>query len=596
MHRASREFQSASRPVLTGRQAGIALLALLALLGLLVGMFVFGLGGNMAQRNAENQRSADALAQAKEALISYAARYPDDVAKSDQPFGQLPCPDVDGGSAEGVAELNCGLKDRTAIGRLPWKTLGLPPLRDSAAECLWYAVSGTFKYNPKSDLMNWDTQGQIEAVAADGTTLVAGATPMTRAAAIVFAPGPILAGQDRSPAGSPAPTVCGGNYTASNYLDTDAGSGISNSVVSSTPFGLTRFITASDSDRTAPTNDLFNDRFLVITPEEIFARRAQLRSDFLKPLLDPATGVLRRAADCIAEYGKRNTIPTNSKALPWAAPLAISDTTSPFTFFGDATNYRDQSDLLSGRLPYRVPNSDATTTNSMVTTNSGTLLQSSVCAGVGWDTKTDNYWEAWKDHFFYAIADAHKPTSPSALVTQLVPCSDPSAKCLLVDGAGPFAAVLLFAMDRQAGQNRVTNLDYSSTDKGNPANYLAGVNLAAILENNKANAAWGVFTKTGVNDALVCILPDLSVDPTCSNVSACTLDANILLSYRDGMTNKNNCKVGKKARPECTSAVDRLTTNNCSCKKPAGDYIKKPCIDNLGGGKCVNAITALDAC
>lgn len=557
------------------------MLSVLALLGLLAGMFVIGLAGTMAQRNAAKQHSADALAQAKEALISYAARYPEEVSIT-QPFGQLPCPDADGGNAEGVTELNCGLKDRTAIGRLPWKTLGLPPLRDSASECLWYAVSGTFKYNPKSDLMNWDTQGQIEAAAADGTTLVTGAAPMTRAAAIVFAPGTILAGQDRSLTGTPAPTVCGGNYTASNYLDTDVASGIINSVISSTQFGLTRFIAAQDSDRTAPTNDLFNDRFVVVTPEEVFARRAQLRSDFLTPLLDPTTGLLRKAADCIAKYGMNNS-PANRKALPWAAPLALSR-------YEDKSYYADQSNLLSGRFPYTVPVSRTATNNTLVPI-AGTLLLSSVC-GSGWDTKTANYWEAWKDHFFYAIADAYKPGNAQS--EGPTPCNIPG-KCLrLDDGSGPFAAVLLFAMDRQAGQSRVTNLDYSSTDKGNPANYLEGANLAAIQQNNAANAAWGVFTKTGVNDALMCIRPDLSVDPTCANTSACTLDADILLSYRSGTT--NDCKVGKKARPECESAVDRLKANNCGCKKQGQDYIKKPCIDKLDSAKCVNAISALEAC
>ncbi len=36
------------------------------------------------------------------------------------------------------------------IGRLPWRTLGLEPLRDGNGECLWYAVSGSHQRHPAS--------------------------------------------------------------------------------------------------------------------------------------------------------------------------------------------------------------------------------------------------------------------------------------------------------------------------------------------------------------------------------------------------------------------------------------------------------------
>src|SRR5882672_3976399 len=122
-------------PHSANRQRGIALLIVLALLVLLVGTVMVGFTGDLARQNRKQQQTTDALAMAKEALIGYAAKDPN------QP-GVLPCPDSDN---DGSADSPCGATGVTAIGRLPWKTLGLPDVRDGAGECLWYAVSANFK-------------------------------------------------------------------------------------------------------------------------------------------------------------------------------------------------------------------------------------------------------------------------------------------------------------------------------------------------------------------------------------------------------------------------------------------------------------------
>ncbi len=85
--------------------------------------------------------------------------------------GYLPCPDYGGGNPEGSAEPICGSQDVSVIGRLPWVTLDVSTLRDGDGECLWYAVSGTYKNNPKTGLMNWDTNGQFQVYSPDGTQL-----------------------------------------------------------------------------------------------------------------------------------------------------------------------------------------------------------------------------------------------------------------------------------------------------------------------------------------------------------------------------------------------------------------------------------------
>ena len=68
-------------------------------------------------------------------------------ARSTRAWGGLPSvPDLD----ERWAEATCGslagnVGQDQRLGRLPWKTLGLPDLRDGYAERLWYAVSTRYK-------------------------------------------------------------------------------------------------------------------------------------------------------------------------------------------------------------------------------------------------------------------------------------------------------------------------------------------------------------------------------------------------------------------------------------------------------------------
>ena len=137
------------------RQRGAAVLVLMLILGLIAAFFAINTF-NRSSLNERNRIAANTLAQAKEALIGYAATYRD--GHTDQAFGFLPCPDT---NTDGSPELSCGDRDASRLGRLPWKTLGLPALRDNAGECLWYAISGHAKYNPKTLALNWDTTGQF---------------------------------------------------------------------------------------------------------------------------------------------------------------------------------------------------------------------------------------------------------------------------------------------------------------------------------------------------------------------------------------------------------------------------------------------------
>ncbi len=88
---------------------------------------------------SERVHNARILQEAKSALIGYVAHRAAMTTENDP--GRLPCPEAAGNigtTNEGIAAGNCTLP---AIGRLPWRTLGLDKWRDIAGEPLWYVVS-----------------------------------------------------------------------------------------------------------------------------------------------------------------------------------------------------------------------------------------------------------------------------------------------------------------------------------------------------------------------------------------------------------------------------------------------------------------------
>ena len=192
------------------------------------------------------QQTQEALVQAREALVGYALTYPD--KKIDRMYGYLPMPDI--GKRGTTQDENCkDASDRplegcqappspsginkvdgnylpTLVGRFPWRTLGMSPLRDGNSECLWLIISSLALNGNATETsypFNWDTLGFLDLQVANGgselQSLIAN-RPHDRPWAIVYAPGPILPGQDRSKkANDDDVTECGGNYDARNYLD-----------------------------------------------------------------------------------------------------------------------------------------------------------------------------------------------------------------------------------------------------------------------------------------------------------------------------------------------------------------------------------------
>ena len=255
------------RPLAATRARGAALIILMSLLAMGVLYFVtLQLEAvSVYQKEALKGGGGDSLVQAREALLGHAATYRDDPAHATEVFGYLPCPDTTG---DGESDPPCGAAGEASIGLLPFKTLGLPDLRDSTGACLWYAVAGSFKNLPKATatVMNWDTQGQFRVRDAGNTTIVAPDDAQGGAAAIVFAAGPPLPGQNR---GIFAAEPCRTDPSqVSAHLDG------SYNFASGATIALIQGPVADGSG-----NATNNDRLAWVTPKEIFDR-VKGRSDF----------------------------------------------------------------------------------------------------------------------------------------------------------------------------------------------------------------------------------------------------------------------------------------------------------------------------
>ena len=259
-------------------QRGQAMLLTVLLVGVGVSAIIFNFvtpGRDQARRDAT---TSAAMADAKAALIGFAA------ANQTRP-GLLPCPDTNN---DGLAEAYVADECPSYTGRLPWRTLGLPDLRDGAGERLWYAVTRDFARNQtgcipaSSCALNPDTPGQFT---------ITGSFSAAGVIALVFSPGEVLGTQDRSAANID---------TITHYLDGDNNNG-------------------DNTFTTALPGTAFNDRILTITNDNLF-QVVNIR-------------VAKQAIAAIATYVAAN------KKYPYA------------NAYGSADPYDCSAGLYRGRLP-----------------------------------------------------------------------------------------------------------------------------------------------------------------------------------------------------------------------------------------------------
>jgi type II secretory pathway pseudopilin PulG len=444
-------------------------------------ILVTKLSGNSG-RSISAATTQVAMATARNALLDYATSYPDLVPGESI---QLPCPDIDAGGAtlDGEAHrLNCGAPGETVIGRFPWKSLGIPAQRDGAGECLWYVVSGEYKSaaTAKSEMINPDSNGQLQLFQSESGSLIEGATPSTRAVAMIFAPQKALSGQIRQSVTQPG-QQCSDDFSAASFLDSDAGTGISNAVV--TPgVGIDQFIRSIGAEGTT------NDHVVTIRRDEL-ADLAYGRHDFETRMRSATESI----AKCIAAYGASNPGGPDDRRLPWPAPTSLAD-------YRVDTQYDDVTGgVLSGRLADVTDDSNGSTGNSLIRV----LSDCPAAAVPEWNAETLDLWKNWKDHFFYYVAESFDPVSPVPNI-----CTN----CISINAAGQYAAVILFANRRLQGTGQVRNAPPVDTDtKFRVLNYLEGSNESSHpyttgpvnLESRTADATF--------NDILYCIDPSLSV-------------------------------------------------------------------------------------
>ena len=251
-----------------GSQHGAALIALVLALALGSGLVTIEWLEAAARSAHAARRTEAALAAARDALIGYAASYPDQHSGRHGP-GYLPCPDTSG---NGSPNTPCA---RKSLGRLPWRRLGLHDPRDGAGERLWYALADNFRANGyKHRPLNRETAAGL---VLDGRTGVA---------AVIAAPGPPLPFQDRArDRFDPARYLEGGNETPHDAAYTTRGS----------PPGPL-----------APpgaTFDRFNDRVVAISRDDLMAAAGRR--------------VLTEVRALLREY---RGAPWNTGVLPWLAP------------------------------------------------------------------------------------------------------------------------------------------------------------------------------------------------------------------------------------------------------------------------------------
>lgn len=352
-------------------QRGAALLLFL-LLGFGIGATLLFTSWNRSAGRLEQERTTlNSLNMAKQALIAYAVSvYP---LGNDRP-GDLPCPDTNN---DGKKETSCGNAtgssgQTTRLGRLPWKSLGLPDLRDASGERLWYAVSNNFKENTRRLPLNSDTTGSIQFVDNSGSSI-------PNVIAVVIAPGPPIqrlnaaALQDRTATGENNPT----NYLDETYVEDNS---------DFIDYGTNGFVNGIVRD--AQGRVLVNDMMVVITYDD------------LMPLLEKK--VAATVLNCLNSYAAYAGGPYNNMGrYPWPASMITSA----------ANDYDDTANTLFGRVPVRMINSNASAPNMLP--GWGLLPECSV---------TDNWFrDNWREQVFYAVADAYKPgATPPACGSCLV--------------------------------------------------------------------------------------------------------------------------------------------------------------------------------
>ncbi len=490
-----------------GKQKGAVLLLFFMLLIIAGLTFSLIVTPNNSTPLKRQNLTTQSLAKAKEALIAYAVTNyyrtnPSTRNSLSGWHGYLPC--VEGRTASAANEgrqnggNSCPRLRTNALGRLPWKSLNIEPLKDSAGQCLWYAV--TYSFTQNSNLLhNSDSVGMFDIYNITGHKLNSD-RPEDRIVAVVFAPGEELSGQSRSNAVTGFP--CGqarDQVQARNFLE--GISGIDNSSISSQEDTVDSFVGIS-STQLKPN---FNDRLITITQYEIFnAIQNQTNSNTGRPILTEQLQNLGKAlAECLIIYSNEPINIKHNLFWPAAVDMQNAGTNDDYRNNNRYIDLNNTSKGYLGRFPLNIPNSNLITgvSNSKLLTYC-TLTQSQ-----------SRLWRDWKDHIFLVIGSDYIPGSLTR------PCS--SSTCATL-GTNNYPALIIIANTALANQRRLDSdlepVAPNAADlKGNINNYLEANNASNYGPTNSL----GSYVNTG-NDIFIAIKETRPLTATCFNLNTLT--------------------------------------------------------------------------
>ena len=398
-------------------QKGMVLLMLLLIFTLIASIYFLRSLDSTEINNERAEKTQKALAEAKMALLAFASNrnlvHPGCGNNCRRP-GDLPCPDSNNdGFAEGVCA-------GAALGRLPWRTLGLKDLRDGYGERLWYAVSNRYKNSPRIQPLNSETVATITLRNSVGNIINDGSLT-TGLAAIVIAPGSAFIRADAT-----AQVRSGANQNlVVNYLDNAFGEDNQNFVDGT----VNGFISGQVRDGVG--NLLINDIILPISREdmiEVMEKRviAETRNEFRLYF-------------------------NNEGALSYPAPANFTDVTCLGVANIIAPNCSENLALTGGRIP----------ANPNTLWNATSILR-------GADNNNWFQQNGWREQVYYAVAPA--------CVTGTVSCGGvgfltlnnallPGAKQLVLIASAPVIAPLTRA---------------TLVERTQEINYLEGENLMPL--------------------------------------------------------------------------------------------------------------------
>jgi len=483
-------------------QSGLALLLFMVVM---IGFIIAGFSGlltSAVEQQSEKKRieNLKVLLEAKESLLSYSVNYA--ISGDLVEMGKLPCPDVTDtvfpSDIEGNQDNPCGARGVNSIGYFPFRTLGSGKTEDSSNECLWYVVSGDYKNQAQSNLLNWDTVGYLNMVDENGS-LSHASSEDEFPIAFIISPGATIS-QDRTP--DVALPKCRSNYTATSYLE--GGPNIDyGTELPATADTLWEILTTSAAANQEDVD--YNDQVVAIYKNELWDRVRQVNdlafNNTSAALPTSKIELLTKTlAECLAAYGNANLA---GRLLPYHAPLDLDPANLDLDEYGANSNYDDDITRRYGRFPQLLDNSVINTANFILDTAGLSYCENLIPATV---TDYDElFWKNWKDHFFYIVSEDFDSSSPTLSDATKCDTGAGGLSCISIDTkADKIAAIVIFSGEKIVGQNRVWWWDdVSSTvvvdDKGATiSNYLEG-DLATVDHTGSQN-----FTMT-TTDYVYCV-------------------------------------------------------------------------------------------